>query len=76
MPIEIPIGPGGADRRKTPVPGDLCYLCEIIGGSSDKGIVEETEMALTLVNWAQFKFGQVYVIPRPHAPTLLDLSDE
>ena len=64
MPIEIPLGPGGADRGKTPAPGDPCYLCEVIAGRADKGIVEETEMTLTLVNWAQFELGQVYVIPK------------
>ena len=50
MPIEVPTGPGGADRGKTPIPGDPCYLCEVVGGRSDKGIVEETDMTLTLVN--------------------------
>ena len=76
MPIEIPRGPGGADRGKTAAPGDPCYLCEVIGGRADKGIVEETDMTLTVVNWAQFELGQVYVIPRRHAPTLFDLTDE
>ena len=76
MPIEIPLGPGGADRGETPVPGDPCYLCEVIGGRADKGIVEKTEMTLTLVNWAQFELGQVYVIARRHAPTLFDLTDD
>ena len=74
MPIEIPIGPGGADRGKTAVPGDPCYLCEVIAGRSEKGMVEETELTLTLVNWAQFELGQVYVVPRRHAPTLFDLT--
>ena len=76
MPIEVPTGPGGADRGKTAQPDDPCYLCEVIAGRSDKGVVEETETTLTLVNWAQFELGQVYVIPRRHAPTLFDLTDE
>ena len=76
MPIEVPAGPGGADRGKTPVPGDPCYLCEVVGGRAEKGIVEETDLTLTVVNWAQFELGQVYVIPRRHAPTLFDLTDE
>ena len=71
-----PARPGGADRGKTAQPGDPCYLCEVVAGRSDKGIVEETEMTLTLVYWAQFELGQVYVIPRRHAPTLFDLTDE
>ena len=76
MPIEIPPGPGGAERGKTPIPGDPCFFCEVIAGRADKGIVEETEMTLTFVNWKQFELGQVYVIPRRHAPTLFDLTDE
>ena len=75
MPIDVPRGPGGADRGKTPVPGDPCYLCQVIEGRADKGVVEETELTLTLVNWAQFELGQVYVLPRRHAPTLFDLTD-
>ena len=75
MPIEIPIGPGGADRGRTALPGDPCFLCEVIAGRSEKGMVEETELTLTLVNWAQFELGQVYVIPRRHALTLFDLTN-
>ena len=51
-------------------------MCEVVAGREEKGIVEETETTLTLVNWNQFEWGQVYVIPRRHAPTLLDLTDE
>ena len=76
MPIEIPIGPGGADRGKAEVPGDPCFFCEVIAGRSEKGTVEETDLTLTLVNWAQFELGQVYVIPRRHAPTLSDLTND
>ena len=76
MPIEVPQGPGGADRGKTPVPGDPCYLCEVVGGYAEKGIVEEADLTLTVVNWAQFELGWVYVIPRRHAPTLFDLTDQ
>ena len=39
-------------------------------------IVEETEQTVTMVNWKQFEHGQVYVIPRRHAPTLFDLTDD
>ena len=64
-------GPG-QDRRS----GRPCYFCEVIAGRSEKAIVEETDLTLTLVNWMQFELGQVYVIPRRHAPTLFDLTDE
>ncbi len=76
MPIEVPEGPGGADRGKTPVPGDPCYMCEVVGGRAEKGIVEEAGLTLTVMNWKQYELGQVYVIPRRHAPTLFDLTDE
>ena len=76
MPIKVPLAPGAADRGKTPVPGDPCYICEIIAGRANKAIVEENEKTLTHVNGAQFELGQVLVIPRRHAPTLLDLTDE
>ena len=76
MPIDVPTGPGGADRGKPIDPGAPCYLCEVVAGRSEKGIVEETALTLTMVNWMQFEVGQVYVIPRRHAPTLFDLTDE
>jgi len=53
-----------------------CFFCEVIAGREEKGIVEETDQTLTFVNWQQFELGQVYVIPRRHAPTLFDLTDE
>lgn len=53
-----------------------CVFCELIGGRLDKGLVEETELTLTIVNIRQFEVGQVLVIPRRHAPTVLDLTDE
>ena len=56
--------------------GDPCFFCEIISGRKEKGIVEETEMTLTLVNGRQFETGQVVVVPRRHAPTLFDLTDD
>ena len=42
---------------------------------ANQGVVEETELTITLVNIRQFEEGQVLVIPRRHAPTLLDLTD-
>ena len=55
--------------------GDLCAFCEIIEGRQGQGVIEETELTITLVNIRQFEEGQVLVIPRRHAPTLLDLTD-
>ena len=76
MPIEIPTGLGAPRRGQKPNPDDPCIMCEVIAEREEKGIVEETELTLTLVNWNQFEWGQVYVIPRRHAPTLLDLTDD
>ena len=76
MPIEVPTEPGGADRGRAVVPGDPCYFCEAAAGRTEKAVVEETDLTLTLVNWMQYERGQVYVIPRRHAPTLFDLTDE
>ena len=76
MPIEIPRGTGGYDRGKTELSGGSCYLCETAAGRTEKPFVEETERTVTLVNWKQYELGQVYVIPKRHAPTLLDLTDQ
>ena len=56
--------------------GDPCFFCEVIAGRIDKGLIEETDKTLTLVNGRQFETGQVIVISRRHAPTLLDLTQE
>ena len=53
-----------------------CVFCELIAGRLDKGLVEETELTLTIVNIRQYEVGQSLVIPRRHAPTILDLTDE
>ena len=53
-----------------------CVFCEMMAGRVDKGLVEETALTLTIVNIRQFEVGQVFVIPRRHAPTILDLTDE
>ena len=53
-----------------------CVFCELIAGRLDKGLVEETELTLTIVNIRQYEVGQAFVIPRRHAPTILDLTDE
>ena len=53
-----------------------CVFCEMIAGRLDKGLVEQTAQTLTIVNHRQFEIGQALVIPRRHAPTILDLTDE
>ena len=76
MPIEMPDGSGGYDRGNPDSHAGLCYLCEAAAGRSEKPLVEETEQTATLVNWRQYEVGQVYVVPKRHAPTILDLSDQ
>ena len=68
--------PGGARRGTQPRASDPCFLCEAIAGREDKGIVEETEQTVTMVNFKQFEIGQVLVCARRHAQTLFDLTDD
>ena len=56
--------------------GDPCFFCEIIDGKTHQWqIIEEDTLTLTLLNGRQFEVGQCVVIPRRHAPTLLDLEE-
>ena len=76
MPIEIPDGPGGHDRGHPESHAGLCYLCEAAEGRREKPLIEETDRTVTLVNWKQFELGQVLVLTKRHAPTILDLTDQ
>jgi len=63
MPFQLPQGNG-------------CVFCERIAGARDDwAVIAEDEETVAFVNPAQFEVGQALVIPRRHAPTLLDLSD-
>ena len=56
--------------------GDPCFFCEVVNGNANQWlIIEKSELTLTLLNGRQFEVGQCVVIPRRHAPTLLDLRD-
>jgi histidine triad (HIT) family protein len=56
---------------------DPCYFCQIAGGADDRwNVIDETELTLTMLNGRQFETGQLIVVPRRHAPTLLDLTVE
>ena len=55
---------------------DPCFFCEVVEGRVDKGIVERGDLTLTMVNRSQFEVGQLLVIPKRHAPTIYDLTDE
>ena len=56
--------------------GDPCFFCEVANGNQNQWqVIEESELTLTLLNGRQFEVGQCVVIPRRHAPTLLDLIE-
>ncbi len=58
-----------------PMPdGDPCFFCEIVDGRRQQWqIIATDQLTMTLLNGRQFETGQCVVIPRRHAPTLLDL---
>ena len=54
---------------------DGCFFCEIANGHTHQWqIIEEDDLTMTLLNGRQFEMGQCVIIPRRHAPTLLDLE--
>ena len=55
---------------------DPCPFCEAIQDRSLKGIAEESDLTVTFVNNRQFAPGQVIVVPKRHAATLFDLTDD
>ncbi len=61
-----------------PMPdGDPCFFCEIANGNRHQWqIIEEGELTMTLLNSRQFETGQRIVIPRRHAPSILDLNED
>ena len=62
MPFELPQGP--------------CIFCERIAGKGDRwAIIEENDLIVAVINPRQYEEGQALVVPRRHAPTLLDLTD-
>ena len=63
MPFELPKGP--------------CIFCERIAGERDDwAVIDQDELTISFVNPRQYEEGQSLVIPRRHAPTLLDLTSE
>ena len=54
-----------------------CDFCEGIAGRDEKwGVIDQSDLTLTVINPWQFEVGQCCVITRRHAATLLDLSVE
>jgi len=60
-----------------PMPeGDSCFFCEVVNGNAHQWqVIDESDLTMTLLNGRQFEVGQCVVIPRRHAPTLLDLEE-
>ena len=52
-----------------------CIFCEIIAGRIPAEIVHEAPSAVALLDAFPAARGHVLVVPRTHAPTLLDLDD-
>ena len=54
-----------------------CPFCELAAGHGEtRHIIDATEKTLTFINPRQFEIGQLLIIPRRHAPTILDLTDD
>lgn len=61
-------------RLPTRVP---CPFCELSAGHREtRHIIDATATTLTFINPRQFEVGQLLIIPRRHAPTILDLTDD
>lgn len=60
-----------------PLPAmDRCYLCEIVTGNSDGwNVIGQDDLTVTVLNGRQYEVGQCMVLPKRHAPTLVDLDD-
>lgn len=58
------------------LPGaEPCHFCDRLAKAQPRGLVAETDLSATLVNARQHQQGQVIVIPKRHAPTVLDLGE-
>ena len=53
-----------------------CMFCDRIRAGETHDFIEETDLTIARVNGRQFEEGQSVIIPRRHASTLFDLSDE
>ena len=65
MPIELPQGP--------------CIFCERISAGTHPerwATIDEDEHTVGVINPRQYEEGQAMVLPKRHAPTVLDLTDD
>jgi histidine triad (HIT) family protein len=64
------------DQSVVEVPVDECLFCQIVTGARSAAVVHETAGAIAFLDVFPAARGHVLVVPRVHAPTLLDLGDE
>ena len=64
MAIDFPLSP------------DPCFFCGLIEAGETGDFIEERELTIARVNGVQFQEGQVVILPRRHAPTLFDLTED
>ncbi len=55
---------------------DDCIFCKVVSGELQASLVYESAAALAFLDKHPATRGHTLVIPRHHAPTLLDLPDE
>jgi histidine triad (HIT) family protein len=53
---------------------ERCAFCRYIEGQSQAAVVEELDDTLAFLNPRQYGIGALLVIPKRHAPTVLDLD--
>lgn len=59
------------------LPEGGCLFCDrITAGRDDWAIIHEDESTIAIINPQQQEEGQALVIPRRHAPTVFDLSED
>lgn len=63
---------------RLPLPeSEPCFFCEISDGKANQWqVIDQRPLTMTLLNGRQFEIGQCIVIPRRHAPTVLDLDQD
>jgi diadenosine tetraphosphate (Ap4A) HIT family hydrolase len=56
---------------------ERCYFCALRDGVIERwNVLEQTDVAMIVLNGRQFEVGQCMVVPVRHAPTLLDLTPQ
>ena len=57
--------------------GDGCLFCERVAGTRDDwAVIDADDATVAFINPRQYEEGQALVIPRRHAPTIVDLTEE